>query len=195
MLRTIFSRTLAAALLVGGLASGAMAAEPENTMIITLKDGDVTIALKPEMAPKHVEQIKALVREGAYDNVAFHRVIDGFMAQTGDVEFGDMKDGFDAARAGTGGSARSDLPAEFSDANFVRGTVGMARARDPNSANSQFFIMFAPAPNLDGAYTIVGEVEDGMDKVDAIKRGDPAQNGVVAKPDRMLKVRIAADGE
>ncbi|WP_245414055.1 peptidylprolyl isomerase [Nitratireductor sp. StC3] len=172
-----------------------MAAEPENTMIITLKDGDVTIALKPEMAPKHVEQIKALVREGAYDNVAFHRVIDGFMAQTGDVEFGDMKDGFDAARAGTGGSARSDLPAEFSDANFVRGTVGMARARDPNSANSQFFIMFAPAPNLDGAYTIVGEVEDGMDKVDAIKRGDPAQNGVVAEPDRMLKVRIAADGE
>ncbi|MVA97930.1 peptidylprolyl isomerase [Nitratireductor sp. CAU 1489] len=195
MLRTIFSRTLAAALLAGGLASAAIAAEPENTMIITLKDGDVTIALKPEMAPKHVEQIKALVREGAYDNVAFHRVIDGFMAQTGDVEFGDMKDGFNARRAGTGGSSRSDLPAEFSDAHFVRGTVGMARARDPNSANSQFFIMFAPAPNLDGAYTIVGEVEDGMDKVDAIKRGDPAQNGVVAEPDRMLKVRIAADGE
>jgi len=176
-----------------GLAFGAAAAEPENTMIVSLKDGDVTIALRPDLAPKHVEQIKALVREGAYDNVAFHRVIDGFMAQTGDVEFGDMEDGFNARRVGTGGSNRGDLPAEFSGERFVRGTVGMARAQDPNSANSQFFIMFAPAPNLDGAYTIVGQVESGMEHVDAIKRGDQAQNGVVTDPDRMVKVRIASD--
>ena len=136
----------------------ARAADPENTMIITLKDGDVTIALRPDLAPKHVEQIKKLVREGAYDNVAFHRVIDGFMAQTGDVEFGDMKSGFDPDRVGTGGSKLPDVRAEFSKkAHFVRGVVGMARAQDPDSANSQFFIMFAPAPSLDGDYTIVGD--------------------------------------
>jgi len=169
------------------------AAEPEDTMIITLKDGDVTIALRPDLAPKHVEQIKALVREGAYDNVAFHRVIDGFMAQTGDVQFGNMKKGFDPNLVGTGGSDLPDLPAEFSKERFVRGAVGMARAQNPNSANSQFFIMFAPAPFLDGQYTIVGNVESGMEAVDAIKRGDDAQNGAVTDPDRMLKVRIAAD--
>ncbi len=172
----------------------ARAAAPEDTMIITLKDGDVTIALRPDLAPKHVEQIKALVREGAYDNVAFHRVIDGFMAQTGDVQFGDMQEGFDANRVGTGGSERSDLPAEFSSQDhFVRGTVGMARAQNPDSANSQFFIMFAPAPALDGQYTIVGTVESGMELVDKIKKGNPDANGVVGEPDRMLKVRIAAD--
>jgi peptidylprolyl isomerase len=172
----------------------ARAADPENTMIITLKDGDVTIALRPDLAPKHVEQIKKLVREGAYDNVAFHRVIDGFMAQTGDVEFGDMKSGFDPDRVGTGGSKLPDVRAEFSKkAHFVRGVVGMARAQDPDSANSQFFIMFAPAPSLDGDYTIVGTVESGMELVDAIKKGDEAQNGVVSDPDRMIKVRIAAD--
>ncbi|QDZ02533.1 peptidylprolyl isomerase [Nitratireductor mangrovi] len=184
----------AALVVAAGLTGNAIAAEPENTMVITLKDGDVTIALRPDLAPQHVEQIKALVREGAYDNVAFHRVIEGFMAQTGDVQFGDMADGFNARRVGTGGSSRSNLPAEFSDEHFVRGTVGMARAQNPNSANSQFFIMFAPAPNLDGAYTIIGEVEDGMELVDRIKRGDPAQNGVVSDPDRMLDVKIAADG-
>lgn len=184
----------AALVVASGLTGAAVAAEPENTMVITLKDGDVTIALRPDLAPQHVEQIKALVREGAYDNVAFHRVIEGFMAQTGDVQFGDMADGFNARRVGTGGSSRSNLPAEFSDEHFVRGTVGMARAQNPNSANSQFFIMFAPAPNLDGAYTIIGEVEDGMELVDRIKRGDPAQNGVVSDPDRMLDVKIAADG-
>jgi peptidylprolyl isomerase len=172
----------------------ARAADPENTMIITLKDGDVTIALRPDLAPKHVAQIKKLVREGEYDNVAFHRVIDGFMAQTGDVKYGDMKKGFDANLVGTGGSELPDLPAEFTTKeHFVRGVVGMARSQDPNSANSQFFIMFGKAPNLDGQYTIVGKVESGMDHVDAIKKGDEAQNGVVADPDRMVKVRIAAD--
>lgn len=187
--RSVFG--LAAALL---LSSPLLAAEPENTMIITLKDGDVTIALRPDLAPKHVEQIKALVRAGEYDNVAFHRVIDGFMAQTGDVEFGDMEDGFNPGRAGTGGSKRGDVPAEFTDkASFGRGTVGMARAQNPNSANSQFFIMFAPAAHLNGQYTIIGEVENGMEHVDAIKKGSQAQNGAVAKPDRMIKVRIAAD--
>ena len=187
---------LAAAFVLGGLVSqsfAAYAAEPENTMVIELKDGDVTIALRPDLAPKHVEQIKALVREGAYDNVAFHRVIGGFMAQTGDVQFGDMENGFDPDRAGMGGSEKPDLPAEFSDVPYVRGVVGMARAMDPNSANSQFFIMFGAAPSLDGKYTVVGAVESGMEHVDAIKKGDPSQNGMVQEPDRMVKVRIAAD--
>ena len=182
--------------LVATLAGGkSFAAEPENTMVVTLKDGDVTIALRPDLAPQHVAQIKALVREGAYDNVAFHRVIEGFMAQTGDVQFGDLNDGYNADRAGTGGSNRPDLPAEFSQQPYVRGTVGMARAQDPDSANSQFFIMFAPNPGLDGQYTVVGKVESGMDAVDKIKRGDPNMNGVVVDPDRMIKVRIAADGK
>ncbi|MHA6642199.1 peptidylprolyl isomerase [Mesorhizobium sp. A623] len=184
-------------LVIAGLLAGsatAFAAEPENTMIITLKDGDVTIALRPDLAPKHVAQIKKLVGDGAYDNVAFHRVIDGFMAQTGDVRYGDMKDGYNAEAVGTGGSDLPDLPAEFSTSeHFVRGVVGMARSQDPNSANSQFFIMFAPASSLDGQYTIVGTVESGMELVDKIKKGDQAQNGVVADPDSMLKVRIAAD--
>ena len=170
------------------------AAAPDNTMIITLKDGDVTIALRPEIAPKHVAQIKALVREGAYDNVAFHRVIDGFMAQTGDVQYGDMKDGYDPSLAGTGGSKHPDLPAEFSSESYKRGIVGMARSSDPNSANSQFFIMFAPNPGLDGQYTVVGEVESGMDLVDKIKKGDGG-NGEVTDPDRMIKVRIASDNK
>ena len=186
------SSLVIAAAILGG--SAATAAEPENTMIITLEEGEVTIALRPDLAPKHVEQIKALVRDGAYDNVAFHRVIEGFMAQTGDVEFGDMQDGFDPNRAGTGGSKLPDLPAEFSSEPYVRGTVGMARAQSPDSANSQFFIMFAPNPGLDGQYTVVGTVESGMELVDQVKKGDPAMNGVVSEPDRMLKVRIAADG-
>ena len=172
----------------------AFAADPENTMVITLKDGDVTIALRPDLAPKHVAQIKKLVREGAYDNVAFHRVIDGFMAQTGDVKFGNMKKGFSPEAVGTGGSELPDLPAEFSQSeHYKRGTLGMARSQDPNSANSQFFIMFAPAPNLDGQYTIVGNVVSGMELVDHIKKGDEADNGTVSNPDRMIKVRIAAD--
>ncbi|WP_245432132.1 peptidylprolyl isomerase [Aminobacter aminovorans] len=164
-------------------------------MIITLKGGDVTVALRPDLAPKHVAQIKTLVREGAYDNVAFHRVIGGFMAQTGDVEFGDMKDGYDANRAGMGGSKLPDIQAEFSNENFKRGVVGMARSQDPNSANSQFFIMFDTASSLDGQYTVVGDVESGMELVDAIKKGDAANNGSVSDPDRMIKVRIAADAK
>jgi cyclophilin family peptidyl-prolyl cis-trans isomerase len=176
-------------------ASAAIAAEPENTMIITLEEGDVTIALRPDLAPKHVEQIKALVRDGSYDNVAFHRVIEGFMAQTGDVEFGDVQDGFNPEQAGTGGSKLPDLPAEFSAESYVRGTVGMARAQSPDSANSQFFIMFAPNPGLEGQYTVVGTVESGMELIDQVKKGDPAMNGVVSEPDRMVKVRIAADGK
>ncbi|TGQ79166.1 peptidylprolyl isomerase [Mesorhizobium sp. M8A.F.Ca.ET.207.01.1.1] len=172
----------------------AYAADPENTMIITLRGGDVTIALRPDLAPKHVAQIKKLVRDHAYDNVAFHRVIDGFMAQTGDVKFGNMEKGFNAQAVGTGGSDLPDLPAEFSQTeHYKRGVVGMARSQDPNSANSQFFIMFAPAPPLDGQYTIVGNVVSGMELVDKIKKGDEADNGTVADPDRMIKVRIAAD--
>ena len=168
-------------------------ADPENTMIITLKDGNVVIALRPDLAPKHVAQIKKLVRMHAYDNVAFHRVISGFMAQTGDVEYGDMAKDYDPERVGTGGSKLPNLPAEFSKAPYVRGTVGMARSQDPNSANSQFFIMFAPAPSLEGNYTVIGNVVSGMQFVDRIKKGDPAENGAVSSPDRMIKVRIAAD--
>ncbi|MER8564233.1 MULTISPECIES: peptidylprolyl isomerase [unclassified Mesorhizobium] len=163
-------------------------------MVITLKNGDVTVALRPDLAPKHVAQIKKLVREGAYNDVAFHRVINGFMAQTGDVKFGNMKKGFSPEAVGTGGSDLPDLPAEFSQSeHFKRGTLGMARSQDPNSANSQFFIMFAPAPNLDGQYTIVGNVVSGIELVDKIKKGDEADNGTVSEPDRMIKVRIAAD--
>jgi cyclophilin family peptidyl-prolyl cis-trans isomerase len=191
-----FASAIVVLMVLFGSSLMARAADPENTMIITLKDGDVTIALRPDLAPKHVAQIKKLVRAGEYDNVAFHRVIDGFMAQTGDVKFGDMKNGYDGDQVGTGGSELPDLPAEFTKKeHFVRGVVGMARAADPNSANSQFFIMFAKAPNLDGDYTIVGKVESGMEHVDAIAKGDEAQNGVVAEPDRMIKVRIAADGK
>ena len=189
----LLSRLASAAVLSAGLVFGAVAAEPENTLILELEDGNVVIALRPDLAPQHVERIKQLVRDGEYDNVAFHRVIEGFMAQTGDVQFGDMENGFNARRAGTGGSSLPDLPAEFSSEHFVRGTVGMARAQDPDSANSQFFIMFAPAPNLDNAYTIVGEVEEGMENVDKIKKGDPALNGVVSAPDRIIDARIAAD--
>ncbi|SMH47848.1 peptidylprolyl isomerase [Mesorhizobium australicum] len=187
-------RSFMSAVALGAILLGqpALAAEPENTMIITLKDGDVTVALRPDLAPKHVERIKELVREGAYDNVAFHRVIEGFMAQTGDVQFGDMNDGFNPSRAGTGGSDKPDLPAEFSSTPFVRGVLGMARAQDPNSANSQFFIMFTEYPSLNGQYTVVGEVEKGMELVDKIKRG-AGGNGEVSDPDRMIKVRIAAD--
>jgi peptidylprolyl isomerase len=175
------------------LPASAHAAEPENTLVLTLEGGDVTIALRPDLAPRHVERIKELTREGAYDNVAFHRVIDGFMAQTGDVQYGDLADGYVAEAAGTGGSDKPDLPAEFSNEPFVRGTVGMARAQDPNSANSQFFIMFGEAPFLNGQYTVVGNVEGGMELVDGIKKGDEADNGTVTEPDRIVKARIAAD--
>ena len=161
-----------------------------DVLIIRLKDGDVRIKLRPDLAPKHVERIKSLAAAGEYDNVAFHRVIDGFMAQTGDVQFADTSDGYRPERAGTGGSSFPDLPAEFSSEPFVRGTVGMARSADPNSANSQFFIMLEPASHLNGNYTVVGVVESGMDKVDGIKKGDPNRNGVVGDPDTMLSVSV-----
>ena len=151
-------------------------------------NGRVVIDLMPDVAPRHVEQITALAKSGAYDGVVFHRVIDGFMAQTGDVEFG--KEGGDMRLAGTGGSSYPDLPAEFSKESFVAGTVGMARSNDPDSANSQFFIMFEPAEHLDGAYTVVGRVIEGMDVVNAIKRGDGPNGAVIGAPDRIVTARV-----
>ncbi|WP_282051514.1 peptidylprolyl isomerase [Phaeobacter inhibens] len=152
-------------------------------------NGTIKIDLFEDVAPKHVEQITALAAEGKYDGVVFHRVIEGFMAQTGDVEFGKL--GGDMRRAGMGGSERSDLPAEFSDLEFDRGVVGMARSQDPDSANSQFFIMFAPGHFLNGQYTVVGKVTEGMEVVDAIKRGSGSQNGaVVGQPDVMKTVSV-----
>jgi peptidylprolyl isomerase len=156
--------------------------DPQNTLILTTKDGDVTIALRPDIAPKHVAQIKALVKRKFYDGLTFHRVIAGFMAQTGDPK-GD----------GTGGSDLPDIPAEFSSVPFTRGTLGMARASDPNSANSQFFICFAAASFLNGKYTVVGQVVSGMDVVDKIKKGNEADNGSVAAPDKIVRLRLAAD--
>ncbi len=162
--------------------------DPENTIIMTLKGGDVVIALMPDVAPKHCERMKELARAGAYDNVCFHRVIDGFMAQTGDVEHGDMEDGFNIRRAGTGGSDLPDLPAEFSRIPHARGTLGAARSANPNSANSQFFINFKDNDFLNGQYTVYGQVIAGMEHVDAITRGEPPMN-----PDRMISVKVAAD--
>ena len=151
--------------------------------------GSVVIDLLEDKAPVHTAQIVALAEAGQYNDVVFHRVIDGFMAQTGDVEFG--KSGGNLRRAGTGGSSRPDLPAEFSNISFQRGIVGMARAASPDSANSQFFIMFAPATSLDGQYTVVGHVVEGMEVVDAIKRGSVGDNGAVTAPaDRMVRVTV-----
>ncbi|MEL6599371.1 MAG: peptidylprolyl isomerase [Pseudomonadota bacterium] len=149
--------------------------------------GEIEIRLLPDVAPKHVERIKALIEEQAYDGVVFHRVIDGFMAQTGDVEHG--KAGGNLSRAGTGGSKHPDLPAEFSKVPFDRGTVGMARAQNPNSANSQFFIMFQEGHFLNNQYTVFGQVTKGMDVVDGIKRG-AGSSGAVSDPDHMVTVRM-----
>jgi cyclophilin family peptidyl-prolyl cis-trans isomerase len=162
--------------------------DPENTIIMTLKGGPVTIALLPEVAPLHVARMKELARAGAYDNVCFHRVIDGFMAQTGDVENGNMERAFNLRRAGTGGSDLPDLPAEFSNLPHDRGTLGAARSSNPNSANSQFFINFKDNHFLNRQYTVYGRVIGGMEHVDAILRGEPPAN-----PDRMISVRVAAD--
>ncbi len=179
---------VAGLLFSASLISSAMAGP--NQLTIVLKDGPVLIELLPDIAPKHVERIKELASKGQYDNVAFHRVIEGFMAQTGDVKFGNMEKGFDAGSAGTGGSDLPDLPAEFSDTPFERGVVGMARSSDPDSANSQFFIMFAPGYSLNGQYTVVGKVVSGMEAVDKITLGDEQKNGTVADPDRMIKVTV-----
>ncbi len=159
--------------------------DPENTLFLELKDGRVTIQLLPDLAPRHVERIKLLTRRGFYDNTPFHRVIEGFMAQGGDP-----------TGTGTGGSDLPNLPAEFTPpgrARFLRGTCGMARTSAPNTANSQFFIMFAPAPNLDGQYTIWGRVVAGMEAVDKIKRGQGPSGMVPQPPDRIRAMRVAAD--
>lgn len=152
-------------------------------------NGTITIDLLEDVAPGHVEQITTLAEEGAYDGVVFHRVIEGFMAQTGDVEFGKLEGG-DMSRAGMGGSELPDLEAEFSDEPFERGVVGMARSQDPDSGNSQFFIMFAPATHLNGQYTVVGRVTDGMEVVDAIKRGKGRNGAVIGEPDVMTSVTV-----
>lgn len=162
--------------------------DPENTIIMTLKDGEVVIELLTEIAPKHAERMKTLARAKAYDNVVFHRVIDGFMAQTGDVANGNAEKDFNLRRAGTGGSDMPDLPAEFSRIPHDRGTLGAARSSNPNSANSQFFINFSDNHFLNGQYTVYGRVISGMAHVDKITRGEPPAN-----PDRMITVRVAAD--
>ncbi len=163
--------------------------DPENTIILTLKDGEVVIELLADVAPKHAERMKQLARDKAYDNVAFHRVIDGFMAQTGDVENANMESpSYNPRRAGTGGSQYPDLPAEFSKLPHDRGTLGAARSQNPNSANSQFFINFRDNHFLNNQYTVYGRVISGMEHVDKITRGEPPQN-----PDRMVTVRVAAD--
>jgi peptidylprolyl isomerase len=161
--------------------AAAQGSDPQNTVFLDTKDGRITIRLRPDLAPKHVAQIKALVKRHFYDGIVFHRVIDGFMAQTGDP-----------TGTGSGGSGHK-LKAEFSSEKHLRGTMSMARTSDPDSADSQFFIMFAPAPSLDGKYTIWGKVESGMEFVDKIKKGDPANNGSVSNPDKIIKMQVAAD--
>ena len=161
----------------------------ELNMILKLKTGDVKIELFPDVAPKHVARIKELANSGKYDNVVFHRVIDGFMAQTGDVQFGNLSDkNFNLQRAGMGGSNLPDLKAEFNNIPHERGTLSMARSSDPNSANSQFFICFAAAPHLDREYTVFGKVIEGMDYVDKITKGD-GPNGSVSNPDKIISFR------
>ncbi len=161
----------------------------ENIMILKLKTGDVKIELFPENAPNHVKRIKELANSGKYDNVVFHRVIDGFMAQTGDVQYGNSSDSnFNLQRAGMGGSDLPDLKAEFNDIPHERGTLSMARSSDPNSANSQFFICFEAAPHLDRQYTVFGKVLEGMENIDKITKGD-GPNGSVSNPDKILSFR------
>jgi peptidylprolyl isomerase len=182
---TIDRRSLLAAIPAVALAGEAFAqgkTDPDNTMLITLKDGVVEVRLRPDLAPKHVAQIKTLVRQKFYDGIVFHRVIAGFMAQTGDPRGN-----------GTGGSSLPNIPAEFTKTPFVRGTLGMARSSMPDSANSQFFICFDDASFLNGQYTVFGEVVKGMEFVDKIKKGDRNNNGAVTAPDKMIKVRLASD--
>ncbi|MFG1212872.1 peptidylprolyl isomerase [Xanthobacter flavus] len=183
----LFGRFLAAAFVVLAFALPAAAQtkpDPQNTLYLDTPYGRVVIALRPDLAPQHVERLKTLTREGYYNNVPFHRVIDGFMAQTGDGQYGN----------GTGGSKYPNLPAEFSNVPFKRGVVGMARASSPNSANSQFFIMFDETPSLNGQYTVVGQVVSGMEFVDKIKKGS-GSSGSVSNPDKIVKMQVAADAK
>ncbi len=175
----------AIAILLGAalMTTEAASADPENTLYMDLEHGRVVIEMRPDLAPRHVEQIKRLARSGFYDGVVFHRVIDGFMAQGGDP-----------TGTGTGGSG-TNLPAEFSNEPHVRGVTSMARTQDPNSADSQFFIMFAPAPHLDGQYTVWGKVTEGMEFVDKLKRGDSRRGGMVSDPDKIVRMRVAKDAE
>lgn len=167
------------------LAQAPAGLDPQNTVYLDTKNGRVVIKLRNDLAPGHAARIKQLVREGFYNNVPFHRVIPGFMAQTGDGQFGN----------GTGGSKYPALKAEFSSVPFTRGIVGMARTSDPNSANSQFFIMFDTASSLDNKYTVIGQVVSGMDVVDKIKKGSPSDNGSVTDPDKIVKMTVAADAK
>ena len=160
------------------------AADPQNTIYLDTKDGRVTIRLRPDLAPKHVEQIKALTKRGFYNGIVFHRVIPGFMAQTGDP-----------TGTGTGGSDLPNIPAEFTQEPFKRGSVGMARSSNPNSANSQFFICFEGCGSLTGQYTLFGEVVSGMDAVEKIKKGSQANNGQVSNPDKIIKMQLASDAK
>ena len=162
----------------------AQQADPQNTVYLDTKDGRITIRLRPDLAPKHVAQIKALTKQGFYDGIVFHRVIPGFMAQTGDP-----------TGTGTGGSKLPDIPAEFTPTPFKKGTVGMARSSNPNSANSQFFICYEGCGSLTGQYTIIGEVVSGQDVADKIKKGDQARNGQVTNPDKIVKMQLAGDAK
>jgi peptidylprolyl isomerase len=187
--------TVTGIVLAAGLGGAALAQDVSDVMVIEVAgeaNGSVQVQLLPDIAPAHVERLETLVREGAYDGVAFHRVIDGFMAQTGDVEFG-TEEAFAEGRAGTGGSGYPDLAAEFSDVAYEKGVVGMARSQDPDSANSQFFIMFDEAPFLNGQYTVVGKVISGQEVVDEIKRGEGQSGMISGQPDVMKKVHMKGE--
>jgi peptidylprolyl isomerase len=183
MKKLLLSLMLAFGLMTASAQAAAPAADPDNTLYLDLKDGRVVIQLRPDLAPKHVDRIKELVRQGFYNGLTFHRVIAGFMAQTGDPK-GD----------GTGGSGQN-IPAEFTPTPFTRGVLGMARAQDINSADSQFFIMLDDTPSLNGQYTVWGTVTSGMEFVDKIRKGDSANNGSVSNPDKIIKLQIAADAD
>lgn len=182
-MRFLLGLALALLAIVPAAVAAPPALDPENTLVMELKTGKVTIRLRPDLAPKHVERVKKLAREGFYNGIVFHRVIAGFMAQTGDP-----------TGTGTGGSKYPDLPAEFTPAPFERGTVGAARSASPNSANSQFFICFTHTPHLNGKYTVWGQVVDGMMHIDNVKKGS-GDGGEVAGPDKMLKVYVLADAK
>ncbi|WP_372840304.1 peptidylprolyl isomerase [Phaeovulum sp.] len=192
MLHKVFAAVLGLGLAFSGAASAQDAVDgPGPNLVLDVAgqaSGRIVIDLLPDIAPRAVDQIVALAREGAYDGVVFHRVIEGFMAQTGDVQFG--KKGGDISLAGMGGSTRANLPDEFSTVPFERGVVGMANSGSPNSSNSQFFIMFAPAPHLDGGYTVIGRVVVGMEVVDAIRKGSARQNGLVENPDYIATATV-----